>query len=953
MNNLRKTLLIICSIFAFAHGVWAQTPVTVPSVSLAEYQSASDWSAFTNMQYMETLTVYDGTTTKNTVPAYIFYFDDFTRSQFVIPANDLVEMVGSSITSMTFYTTSSDVPYTTVSPADVYLMEVSYTSISAYEPKLSATIVYSGFFNIVSTDNGGEMTINFSTPFTYQGGNLLVGIENTVDVDEGYKNINFYGQTVTGASISGYDSSSLDNVQPNQRDFIPKTTFGFTPACEPKSLPYAYGFEDPDEFGCWTMLDCESSSGIEEMDAYEGVCSFQFHWNTTPPQYLISPKFEGTSGMDVSFFYKNDSEDWPETFQVGYSTTTKSPNAFVWGEEVTANDQYNWQLYEEIFPIGTKYVAIKLTSFDKLYLYLDDFNFEPYLCSDEQQCELTFTLTDSDGDGWNGNAIQVFDAATNILLASMSAPNHDLTYTSTTDTYTLGVCDGRELRFEWVNGDFSNECIYTVTDINGNEVFSGEGAMSEPVYFTPDCRPIFIFDGDWNNSSNWGIGVVPQEGSDVIIQADAVIPAGYTAYAWDVALDGGSITVEDGGQLVHGNAGLTATVKKNIVGHGDDNNSGWSFIASPLAGTTQATNVTNLISTPLANYDLYFYDEDDHCWRNYKESDHSQSPNFNLVNGQGYLYAHHDNVELQFTGAMQAGDNGTFTVEDLSYACDNDNLKGFNLVGNPFACNATITDGNGDPMSFYVINGLSVVANTGSTVIPPCTGVVVKATASGQSVTFTKTTAQQSAQPNQLQLTLAQQETTRGGASATIDNAIVSFNECNQLEKFYFMEQNAHIYLSQGQKECAIAYSDKQSEMPLNFKANVNGQYTISVNPEGVEMAYLHLIDNLTGADVDLFATTDYTFTAKTTDYESRFKLVFRAEEDNQNNHDNFAFISNGELIINGTGTLQVIDLLGHTLITDEVNSTFHIPYSAFSTGVYVLRLIDGENVRTQKIVID
>ena len=62
------------------------------------------------------LTVYDGTTTSNYVPAYIFYFDDFTRSQFVIPAEDLEEMgVGAQISSMKFYTTSSNVPYTTLS----------------------------------------------------------------------------------------------------------------------------------------------------------------------------------------------------------------------------------------------------------------------------------------------------------------------------------------------------------------------------------------------------------------------------------------------------------------------------------------------------------------------------------------------------------------------------------------------------------------------------------------------------------------------------------------------------------------------------------------------------------------------------------------------------------------------------------------------------------------------
>jgi hypothetical protein len=272
---------------------------------------------------------------------------------------ELTEMIGTPITSMTFYTTSSNVPYTTVSPADVYLKEVNYTSIDAYEPKSSATIVYSGFFDIVSTNNGGKMTIYFSTPYTYQGGNLLVGIENTQK--NTYKNIYFYGQEVNGASISGYNSTSLDNVQPTQRNFIPKTTFGFIPACDPKSLPYAYGFEDPDELDCWTMLDCHSNSGISSNAHYEGEYSFGFRYNYTPPQYLISPKFEGTTGMHVSFYYKNASNDWPETFLVGYSTTTKSTNAFTWGTEVTADDQ-TWHLYEASFPIGTKYVAIELTS---------------------------------------------------------------------------------------------------------------------------------------------------------------------------------------------------------------------------------------------------------------------------------------------------------------------------------------------------------------------------------------------------------------------------------------------------------------------------------------------------------------------------------------------------------------------------------------------------------------
>ena len=40
-------------------------------------------------------------------------------------------------------------------------------------------------------------------------------------------------------------------------------------------------------------------------------------------------------------------------------------------------------------------------------------------------------------------------------------------------------------------------------------------------------------------------------------------------------------------------------------------------------------------------------------------------------------------------------------------------------------------------------------------------------------------------------------------------------------------------------------------------------------------MEYLHLIDNLTGTDVDLLITQNYTFVSKSSDYASRFCLVF------------------------------------------------------------------------------
>ncbi len=195
-------------------------------------------------------------------------------------------------------------------------------------------------------------------------------------------------------------------------------------------------------------------------------------------------------------------------------------------------------------------------------------------------------------------------------------------------------------------------------------------------------------------------------------------------------------------------------------------------------------------------------------------------------------------------------------------------------------------------------------------------------------------------------------------STTLLDNAIVSFNEGSQLGKFYFGEQNANIYLPQGGEAYAIAYSDKQGEMPLNFKANENGTYTLTVNPEGVEVGYLHLIDNMTGADIDLLAgastgSATYTFNAKVTDYESRFKLVFAADETDgpSTGSGTFAFISDGNIIVNGTGTLQVVDMMGHVVRCADVAR--NVSTNEMMPGIYVLRLISGNDVKTQKIVIE
>ena len=74
----------------------------------------------------------------------------------------------------------------------------------------------------------------------------------------------------------------------------------------------------------------------------------------------------------------------------------------------------------------------------------------------------------------------------------------------------------------------------------------------------------------------------------------------------------------------------------------------------------------------------------------------------------------------------------------------------------------------------------------------------------------------------------------------------------NKLKKFCFGD-NAQLYIPEGASKYAIAVSECFGEMPVSFKPSENCNYTLTVNPADVVMDYLHLIDNMRGADVDLF----------------------------------------------------------------------------------------------------
>ena len=422
-----------------------------------------------------------------------------------------------------------------------------------------------------------------------------------------------------------------------------------------------------------------------------------------------------------------------------------------------------------------------------------------------------------------------------------------------------------------------------------------------------------------------------------------------------------SFTMPDANVVI--NAPLIAGYTLDVTGYGDSDG-GWVFIASPVLGSIAPDAVGNLLggyveATGKYDYDLYRFNQSPAFienaykeWENYHKHNTTENP-FMLVNGQGYLYATKETKTLVFTGTFNEA-----TEQEVSLVYETTNLDanmhGWNLVGNPFAETAYIADGR----EFYVMNdeGSDIILAERN-YINAMEGIFVKADTDDETLTFTTTDSNPEPEGNNNSITLNLSYANR--SCGVVDRAIIRFGEGHQLPKFQMRNNSTKLYIPQDDADYAVVNVGRDvarhvSTIPVNFKAKEDGQYTLSLGSENVAFSYLHLIDNMTGANVDLSATSSYTFTAKTADYASRFRLVFAPVcEDTDGDNGTFAFISNGNLIVNGTGTLQVIDLLGRQLTSQEIHSAFSILHSAFPSGVYVLRLINGNDVKTQKIVIE
>ena len=465
----------------------------------------------------------------------------------------------------------------------------------------------------------------------------------------------------------------------------------------------------------------------------------------------------------------------------------------------------------------------------------------------------------------------------------------------------------------WSQFDYTNDY-----DKSSVVLIDGE---NETELWTPNAATITDLEDIWDEVT---IDLTSYMGQTISL---AFKQEGYNAHGWYID----DVTVEI--------FSVPVTLTKFIEGH--ELGGGWNLIASPVGGTVTPTEDNGFL---VNEFDLYRFNQAavGAEWENWKSQEGDGGHyHFDIENGKGYLYANNEGTTLTFTGTPIT-DSETWVELDWE---EGHNLTGWNLIGNPYAGTAYCDH------EYYILDNdvVNPIPHTIGDAIEPMEGCFVVGFGPDDIALFSR--ASKSTPKSNLVINLSSASTpSRGSSSGLIDRAIVNFGEGGMLPKFQPFGNRTKLYVPQDGNDYAIVKGEAQGEMPISFKAEENGSYTISVNSENVEMGYLHLIDNMTGNDVDLLATPSYTFNAQSDDYASRFKLVFATGSDSD---DDFAFISNGEIIVNGEGVLQVIDVTGRVILIRDVETSYYgVSTDAMTPGVYVLRLVNGDNVKTQKIVI-
>ena len=362
----------------------------------------------------------------------------------------------------------------------------------------------------------------------------------------------------------------------------------------------------------------------------------------------------------------------------------------------------------------------------------------------------------------------------------------------------------------------------------------------------------------------------------------------------------------------------------------------------------------------------------------YNENDQATTPEgsaaCHFIPGKGYLMAIQQESYMNNTGTLNKGD---VTIH-LTAQGDHDefgdiNNKGCNLIGNPYQgyLNLDAIDGYNifyiydADQNMYVpyVKESSLNPWTPSQYIHPHQGFFV-VTGAEEDLTFTtdmvSTTKDAGSYLREERPSYPLVNLFAENATGQRDMTVIEFNrpelggahKVNVLRNATF-KVAAHL---DNQSYSVLFTPEGTERVPVHFHTYEDGVFTLRWDTQNGDFTSLRLVDNVTGVNYDMLANDSYTFESTTEDYPSRFYITYACtdiDEQLGESGNSFCFYDGSEWVVNGKGQLDVIDVTGRVLRSERLsNDQNRVNLNGYAKGMYMMRLVDGKQVRVQKIVV-
>jgi hypothetical protein len=413
--------------------------------------------------------------------------------------------------------------------------------------------------------------------------------------------------------------------------------------------------------------------------------------------------------------------------------------------------------------------------------------------------------------------------------------------------------------------------------------------------------------------------------------------------------------------LIHNSNSVPATVQRYISGNAED----WHFLSSPVADQTIAGSNWAPAGTygNGTGYDLYVWDEPTPCWVYQKNTTTAPNwptvhPSTDFVPGRGYLYSvQAANPTKEFTGNLN---NGAISYPVTANNTTDPNLKGFNLVGNPYPSAIDWKASSGWSRSDLILTGggynlwiwnpaagnYGVFNSNGAEgtndvtqYIASMQGFFVQAERNAN-LAMTNDIRLHSVANNWKSAELTNNIKVRieSGSGNGYDEILLQFgspaNGPGAVKLFSRVKSAPSLYIPFESGLLSVVYltgTDENPLLPLMFKPGSNGEYSFSVDCDMNNFETFILEDKVAHVFYNLKENNSYRFSASTKDDINRFVLHFEPITDENNRELPAHIYSNGGnvvidlTLVNEITDVKIVDVLGRTILQKSLGgNTIH-----------------------------